>query len=385
MLGREQKRKKKRKCKLFSDTYKGTNPIPPSWPPLIIIISQRLYFQIPSCREGVQESGDLLGFNIWNLKEHKYSVHNSRIYMPKDIMDKELCLLDHKLFVSHTWRESSVPGREIINSYEEKMLQRNGRLVRFDQGSGFSFSACVLDTRMVSSCLHSLRVPLYPGCVYVLGFPDGTVGVGREPACQCRRYKRWRLNLWVRMIPWRRKWQPTPVFLPGKYPWTEEPGRLYSPWGSQRVGHDWVHTHTLSFRCAVTWSLMSFRVKLQDKQIGLFHRKTGDVFWSDVWLASLSQRVRSVAAAQTQMLARERRMLDCLCPSQPRSREHYNHWRALAAAGPQLSAGIASPSELTCLCQQLVSASVSMPWECLQHLLPLQSVIWDFQMSLLHI
>ena len=25
-------------------------------------------------------------------------------------------------------------------------------------------------------------------------------------------------------IPWRRKWQPTPVFLPGKFPWMEEPG-----------------------------------------------------------------------------------------------------------------------------------------------------------------
>ena len=25
-------------------------------------------------------------------------------------------------------------------------------------------------------------------------------------------------------IPWRRAWQPTPVFLPGEFPWTEEPG-----------------------------------------------------------------------------------------------------------------------------------------------------------------
>ena len=25
---------------------------------------------------------------------------------------------------------------------------------------------------------------------------------------------------------WRRKWQPTPVFLPEKIPWTEEPGGL---------------------------------------------------------------------------------------------------------------------------------------------------------------
>ena len=25
--------------------------------------------------------------------------------------------------------------------------------------------------------------------------------------------------------PWRRAWQPTPVFLPGESLWTEEPGR----------------------------------------------------------------------------------------------------------------------------------------------------------------
>ena len=27
-------------------------------------------------------------------------------------------------------------------------------------------------------------------------------------------------------IPLRKAWQPTPVFLPGESPWTEEPGRL---------------------------------------------------------------------------------------------------------------------------------------------------------------
>ena len=30
----------------------------------------------------------------------------------------------------------------------------------------------------------------------------------------------------VRKIPWRRAWQPTPSFLPGESPWTEEPGGL---------------------------------------------------------------------------------------------------------------------------------------------------------------
>jgi len=28
--------------------------------------------------------------------------------------------------------------------------------------------------------------------------------------------KRLRFNPWVRKIPWRRAWQPTPVFLPGE-------------------------------------------------------------------------------------------------------------------------------------------------------------------------
>ena len=42
---------------------------------------------------------------------------------------------------------------------------------------------------------------------------------------------------WVRKILWRRKWQLTPVLLPGKIPWTVEYGRLQSM-GSQRVRHD---------------------------------------------------------------------------------------------------------------------------------------------------
>ena len=46
-----------------------------------------------------------------------------------------------------------------------------------------------------------------------------------------------RFKPWVGKIPWRRKWQPSPVFLPGESPQTEEPGGLQSM-GSQRVGCD---------------------------------------------------------------------------------------------------------------------------------------------------
>ena len=39
---------------------------------------------------------------------------------------------------------------------------------------------------------------------------------GKELASQCRRHKRCGFDPWVRKIPWRRAWQPTPVFLPGE-------------------------------------------------------------------------------------------------------------------------------------------------------------------------
>ena len=64
-----------------------------------------------------------------------------------------------------------------------------------------------------------------------MGFLGGASG--KESACQCRRH---RFNPWVGKIPRKRKWQPTPVFLPGEFH-TEEPGRLQSM-RPQRVKHD---------------------------------------------------------------------------------------------------------------------------------------------------
>ena len=68
---------------------------------------------------------------------------------------------------------------------------------------------------------------------------------------------------WVRSLdqedPWRRAWQPTPVFMPGKSPWTEEPGRLQFM-GSQRVGHNWAtkrstHREASNFKFSLTDTL----------------------------------------------------------------------------------------------------------------------------------
>ena len=48
-----------------------------------------------------------------------------------------------------------------------------------------------------------------------MAFPGGASG--KEPTCQCRKLKRCRFDPWVGKIPWRRKWQPTLVFLPGEF------------------------------------------------------------------------------------------------------------------------------------------------------------------------
>ena len=61
-----------------------------------------------------------------------------------------------------------------------------------------------------------LRAPTAGGTGLIpgQGFPGGTSG--KEPTCQCRRHKRGGFNPCVGKIPWRRKWQPASVFLPGE-------------------------------------------------------------------------------------------------------------------------------------------------------------------------
>ena len=79
------------------------------------------------------------------------------------------------------------------------------------------------------------KIPLSVCSVYIFWTPRASLVaqmVKNPPAVQ----ETW-FHPWFGKIPWRRKWQPTPVFLPGESPWTEELGRLQFM-GSQRVRHD---------------------------------------------------------------------------------------------------------------------------------------------------
>ena len=84
----------------------------------------------------------------------------------------------------------------------------------------------------------------------ILGvFPGGASG--KEPACQCKRCKRLRFDPWVRKIPWKRKWQPTPVFLAGEFDGQRSLAG-YNPWGGKESDtperlstHTYIHIHTI--------------------------------------------------------------------------------------------------------------------------------------------
>ena len=80
-----------------------------------------------------------------------------------------------------------------------------------------------------NKCLHEYMFPVLL-CIYrrvkllsPMSFPHSSVG--KESACNAGDPG---FNSRVRKIPWRRgrAWQPTPVFLAWRIPWTEEPGGL---------------------------------------------------------------------------------------------------------------------------------------------------------------
>ena len=67
----------------------------------------------------------------------------------------------------------------------------------------------------------------------------------KESTCQCRSCK---LDMLVRKIPWRRKWKPTPIFLPGK---SHRQKILvgYSPWGCKKPDTiEWLNNNIHNLR-----------------------------------------------------------------------------------------------------------------------------------------
>ena len=128
-----------------------------------------------------------------------------------------------------------------LSTTSGQVLREGCSVLEFNTAQ-LSFSWCSLGQQEENKVNYrKLQISFLKSCQR--GFPGGDSG--NEPACQCRRCKRRGFDPWVGKMPWRRAWQPAPVFLPG-----ESHGQKslvgYSPWGrkeSDTTEASETHTH----------------------------------------------------------------------------------------------------------------------------------------------
>ena len=102
--------------------------------------------------------------------------------------------------------DCSLPGSSVHGIFQARVL---------DWGA-VAFSEVSLRKDKLSLWMTaSASAPELPACQAAPYAPYGADGAN-EPSCQCRKHQRCGFNPWVGKVLWRRKWQPTLVFLPGK-------------------------------------------------------------------------------------------------------------------------------------------------------------------------
>ena len=97
----------------------------------------------------------------------------------------------------------------------------------------------LLNSRFLGPTLEQWNQNLWKWCteVYIFNpsYPGGSMGKKKKKFhLQCRRCRRLGFDFWVGKIPWRRAWQPTPVFLPGECH-AQRSLAGYSPWGQKEL------------------------------------------------------------------------------------------------------------------------------------------------------
>ena len=94
-------------------------------------------------------------------------------------------------------------------------------------------------------------------------------------------------EIWVQSLyqedPWRRKWQPTPVFLPGKSH-GHRSLTSYSPWGHRRVGLDFTTKQLYGTLCiCLPWGILhNLLFKNQGRVIAVKRRYIDTVLFKEV-------------------------------------------------------------------------------------------------------
>ena len=112
------------------------------------------------------------------------------------------------------------PSGELGRASESHVTELPGT-----QGGGEAMSRLCLEVLVGGRCICTRSEVVSSACITGGNeeLPD------EESASQCRRHG---FNPWSRKIPWRRKWQPTPIFLPGAFQ-GQRSLAVYSPWGHE--------------------------------------------------------------------------------------------------------------------------------------------------------
>ena len=103
---------------------------------------------------------------------------------------------------------------------------------------------------------------------------------GKESACQCESHRRRGFNPWVRKVPWKRKWQPIPVFSPRKFhghgaQWAT----IHSVTNSQTELSDWAYVHII-----IIYQWFSFTKIWEYVVLQALSSETYSSHWQLVWL-----------------------------------------------------------------------------------------------------
>ena len=146
------------------------------------------------------------------------------------------------------WRWLNIKGTK---SQERKELYQSEQ----------AMACCSTNLQTTKASNNKGLCPIFRICrSRVIGFAGGLSG--EEPTCQCRRHRRLQFSLWVQKIPWKRAWQPTPVFLPG-----ESQGQRslvgYCPWGRKESDTTEQLSFLLCVRCELQACIVQYRAQRQ--------------------------------------------------------------------------------------------------------------------------
>ena len=126
---------------------------------------------------------------------------------------KQVAITPYQLYVlenSCSSLQHAFPGPPLHpqtdSTFPESGYWRHLLIVLFFSLSNFIF----WNTEILWKSERILRISICSSPIFTTGPPRGA----KEPACQSKRHKRHGFDTWVRKIPWKREWQPTPVFLP---------------------------------------------------------------------------------------------------------------------------------------------------------------------------